>query len=69
MDAGLRVLGFGYGAQNSNPDGPGTIIVGLALLALGLGIVVMNDGWRSKIGGVLLMLWGVTLFFPGVNGM
>jgi hypothetical protein len=68
VDVGARILGLRYGQPIHDADGAGTVIVGVALIALGLGVLIMNDGRRARIGGVLLMLWGVCLFFPGANG-
>ena len=55
-----------YGQPIHDSDTGGTIIVGLALLALGLGLIILKTDRRSRIGGALLILWGGTLFVPSV---
>ena len=55
-----------YGQPIHDSDTIGTIIVGLALLGIGLGLMVLKDDRRSRIGGALLLLWGGMLFLPTV---
>jgi hypothetical protein len=55
-----------YGQPIHDSDAGGTIIVGLALLALGLGLIILKDDRRARIGGALLLLWGGVLFVPTV---
>lgn len=55
-----------YGQPIHDSDTGGTIIVGLALLALGLGLIILKTDRRSRIGGALLVLWGGILFVPSV---
>jgi len=55
-----------YGRPIHDSDAAGTIIVGLALLGIGLGLIILKDDRRSRFGGALLVLWGGILFLPSV---
>ncbi|HEU5355979.1 MAG TPA: hypothetical protein VFU65_16015 [Actinocrinis sp.] len=66
MTATTPLLASGLQEPGLDSDSAGTIIVGLALLALGLGMIILKDDRRSRLGGALLMLWGGILFVPSV---
>lgn len=66
MTATTPLLSLGLLEPSHDSDSAGTIIVGLALLAMGLGIILLREDRRSRLGGLLLMLWGGILFVPTV---
>ncbi len=60
-------LGYQYYPVNdSNP--PGVIIVGVVLLLTGLGVMVVRDDRRSRLGGVALIVLAASLLIPTLTG-
>jgi hypothetical protein len=70
MNAGTLILGFGGTVPNGgDSSGIGPAAGGVFLLLVGIVLLVVGTGRRSRWGAVGLILWGACLVVPAAVAM
>lgn len=62
------LLGYQYQPVSDNNQ-LGVLIVAVALLLIGFGVIAVRDDRRSRLGGVGLIVLAVSLIIPTVTGL